>query len=97
MRPDSRNRLEAFVAVVDEIETYSIFEKGDRMVECRIHEEDGQLVVAYDGPSTEQLNAVLLRLRLFLRRDDLSFARTNRRRHQPSERSADVARRSCSR
>ena len=62
------------MAVVDEIETDSIFEKA-QMVECRIHEEEGQLVVAYDGPSTEQLNAVLLRLRLFVRRDDLSVAR----------------------
>jgi hypothetical protein len=75
MRPDSRRRLQAFVAVADEIETYTIFEKRDNIAGLRAHEVDGQWVIEFYGPSSEQLAAVLLRLRLFIQSDDVSIGR----------------------
>ena len=75
MRPDSRRRLQAFAARVDEIETYTIFEKRDNIAGLRAHEVDGQWVIDFYGPSSEQLAAVLLHLRLFVQSDDISIRR----------------------
>jgi hypothetical protein len=75
MRPDSRRRLQAFVARVDEIETYTVFEKRDNIAGLRAHEVDGQWVIDSYGPSREQLAAVLHHLRVFYRRDDISIGR----------------------
>jgi len=75
MRQDSRRRLQAFVARVDEIETYTIFEKRDNMAGFKAHEVDGQPVIDFYGPSSEQLAAVLLHIRVFYSRDDISIGR----------------------
>jgi hypothetical protein len=75
MRPDSRRRLQAFVARVDEIETYTICEKRGNVAGLRAHEMDGQWVFDFYGPSREELAAVLHHIHVFYRRDDISIGR----------------------
>jgi hypothetical protein len=75
MHPESRRRLQAFVGRVDEIETYTVFQKRDNIAGLRAYEVDGQWVIDFYGPSSDQLAAELLHLRLFVRSDDISIGR----------------------
>jgi len=60
---------------VDEIEKYSFFEKGANIAGFRLRPVDGKWVAEFHGPSNEQLDAVLLHVRVLIRGDDISIGR----------------------
>src|SRR5262245_62013507 len=75
MNPDSRRRLEAFVARVEKLESYSFFSGGTNVAGMTMTPVGGQAVVEMHGPSDEATDAVLLHIRILTQRDDISIGR----------------------
>ena len=75
MRPDSRTRLEAFVALIEKVEQYPYFSGGERVAGSSLSIVNGQPVMEFFGPPDDQTDAVALRVRLLTHGDDISIRR----------------------
>jgi hypothetical protein len=76
MLTESKRRLQAFVALVEQIESYSYFRGGGNIAGATIRPaECGHWSVDFHGPPDEPTDAVAFRVRLLTHSDDLSMRR----------------------
>jgi hypothetical protein len=75
MRPDSRRRLEAFVARVTQLERYSFFDGGENIAGTTVRYVNDTPMIESHGPSDEAIDAVLFHIRVLTQRDDISIGR----------------------
>src|SRR5688572_27864529 len=76
MTPESRARLEDFVARAKHVESLSIFKNRDRIAGFTARWDGQQPKIEYFHPTDEQRDALLFNLRLFVQdKDDISLRR----------------------
>lgn len=76
MRPDTKRRLEAFVARVDQLRSYSILKDPANVAGMTVRVgEGGEQHVEFHHPTEEATDAALLHIRVLIQRDDISIGR----------------------
>ena len=75
MRPETRTRLEAFVARVDQLRSYSILKDPAHVARLTVRWHGENPEIEFQHPTDEATDAALLHIRVLIQRDDISIGR----------------------
>ena len=75
MSPETRERLKAFIGLVEKVERYPYFSGGSSIATMTLRLDGTEPAVTFTGPPDHDTDAVALRIRVLTHGDDLSIVR----------------------